>query len=138
MLRNRRVERNGRHRDDTRSPPKGDDGTVGNVTICTIGLCDSHSLESRGYKVLANPTIRYDGPISHDSHLHNEKYNEKNGRNNIDGDNNGYSRNRGVEGEIDDLNANGSRRCSTKNVPVVSPRSCGLVTPPVGDEPRNI
>lgn len=63
-----------------------------------MGLVDSHEYIGCCFAVLTNPAIVYDGPISCDSALHNEKYNDVNGEGNVDGELYNCLRNRGVEG----------------------------------------
>lgn len=112
---NRWAEWNGRYRDDMRSFLKGDDGMAGNAITRITGSRDLYSPESRGHKASVNFMTCHDGFTLYDLYSYNEKHNEKNGWNNIDGDNNGHSWNCGAEGETDDPNVNGLRRRLIKN-----------------------
>lgn len=112
---NRWAEWNGRYRDDMRSFLKGDDGMAGNAITRITGSRDLYSPESRGHKASVNFLTCHDGFTLYDLYSYNEKHNEKNGWNNIDGDNNGHSWNCGAEGETDDPNVNGLRRRLIKN-----------------------
>ena len=112
---NRWAEWNGRYRDDMRSFLKGDDGMAGNAITRITGSRDLYSPESRGHKASVNFLTCHDGFTLYDLYSYNEKHNEKNGWNNTDGDNNGYSWNCGAEGETDDPNVNGLRRRLIKN-----------------------
>ena len=112
---NRWAEWNGRYRDDMRSFLKGDDGMAGNAITRITGSRDLYSPESRGHKASVNFLTCHDGCTLYDLYSYNEKHNEKNGWNNIDGDNNGHSWNCGAEGETDDPNVNGLRRRLIKN-----------------------
>lgn len=112
---NRWAEWNGRYRDDMRSFLKGDDGMAGNAITRITGSRDLYSPESRGHKASVNFMTCHDGFTLYDLYSYNEKHNEKNGWNNTDGDNNGYSWNCGAEGETDDPNVNGLRRRLIKN-----------------------
>lgn len=112
---NRWAEWNGRYRDDMRSFLKGDDGMAGNAITRITGSRDLYSPESRGHKASVNFMTCHDGFTLYDLYSYNEKHNEKNGRNNTDGDNNGHSWNCGAEGETDDPNVNGLRRRLIKN-----------------------
>lgn len=112
---NRWAEWNGRYRDDMRSFLKGDDGMAGNAITRITGSRDLYSPESRGHKASVNFMTCHDGFTLYDLYSYNEKHNEKNGWNNTDGDNNGHSWNCGAEGETDDPNVNGLRRCLIKN-----------------------
>ena len=112
---NRWAEWNGRYRDDMRSFLKGDDGMAGNAITRITGSRDLYSPESRGHKASVNFLTCHDGFTLYDLYSYNEKHNEKNGRNNTDGDNNGHSWNCGAEGETDDPNVNGLRRRLIKN-----------------------
>ena len=112
---NRWAEWNGRYRDDMRSFLKGDDGMAGNAITRITGSRDLYSPESRGHKASVNFLTCHDGFTLYDLYSYNDKHNEKNGWNNTDGDNNGHSWNRGVEGETDDPNVNGLRRRLIKN-----------------------
>ena len=98
-----------------RSILKGDDGMAGNAITRITGSRALYSPESRGLKASVNFLTCHDGFTLYDLYSYNEKHNEKNGWNNIDGDNNGHSWNCGAEGETDDPNVNGLRRRLIKN-----------------------
>lgn len=112
---NRWAEWNGKYRDDMRSFLKGDKGTAGNAISRITGSMDLYSADGRGYAASVNFITCHDGFTMYDLYSYNQKHNEKNGWNNTDGDNNGYSWNCGIEGETDDVEVNNLRHRLIKN-----------------------
>lgn len=112
---NRWAEWNGRYRDDMRRFLKGDEGIAGGAVERITGSRDLYHPESRGHKASVNFVTCHDGFTLYDLYSYNTKHNEKNGWDNTDGDNNGYSWNCGVEGETDDPQINELRIRLIKN-----------------------
>ena len=112
---NRWAEWNGRYRDDLRRFLKGDDGTAGGAIERITGSRDLYPPHTRGHKASVNFLTCHDGFTLYDLYSYNTKHNEKNGWNNTDGDNNGYSWNCGAEGDTDDPQINGLRMRLIKN-----------------------
>lgn len=112
---NRWAEWNGRYRDDMRRFLKGDDGTAGGAIERITGSRDLYHPDSRGHGASVNFLTCHDGFTMYDLYSYNFKHNEKNGWNNTDGDNNGFSWNCGVEGETDDEEVIKLRRRLIKN-----------------------
>ena len=112
---NRWAEWNGKYRDDMRRFLKGDDGVAGAAITRITGSTDLYSPEGRGHSASVNFITCHDGFTLYDLYSYNHKHNEKNGWNNTDGDNNGYSWNCGCEGETDDLVIYNMRKRLVKN-----------------------
>ena len=99
---NRWAEWNGRYRDDMRRFLKGDEWITRIAGLRMTGSTDMYLPEVRGQNASVNFLNCHDGYTLYDMYSYNEKHNEANGWDNMDGANDNNSWNCGVEGETDD------------------------------------
>lgn len=92
------AEWNGRYRDDVRRFWRGDMNTVGFFATRLMGSSDLYSKIEKSPLHSINFITSHDGFTLNDLVSFNLKHNEANGENNIDGDNNNFSSNYGLEG----------------------------------------
>ena len=131
---NRWAEWNGRYRDDLRSFLKGDAGKAQAAVLRLTGSSDLYPEEIRGRNASVNFLTCHDGFTLYDLYAYNTKHNEKNGWNNMDGDNNGLSWNCGIEGETEDPAINALRKRMIRNACVTLMCSRGTPMFFAGDE----
>ncbi|MDO4557777.1 MAG: isoamylase [Planctomycetia bacterium] len=96
------AEWNGRYRDDVRRFWRGDSGLAPVLATRIAGSSDLYAWNGRTPAHSINFIAAHDGFTLHDLVSYNEKHNLANREGNMDGDNNGFSWNHGVEGETDD------------------------------------
>lgn len=105
------MEWNGRYRDQVRQFLKGSDDLISNFATC---LCGSQDL-FKPPECSINFVTCHDGFSLKDLVSYNEKHNEANGENNLDGENHNNSWNCGFEGETDDRDIEKLRERQIKN-----------------------
>lgn len=126
------AEWNGQYRDVIRRFIKGDDGVIWQVANRIQGSPDMYW--ERGPSASINFITAHDGFTLHDLVAYNEKRNLANGENNMDGANDNYSWNCGVEGETDDEGILTLRNQQMKNFITVLMVSQGVPMILMGDE----
>jgi len=131
---NRWAEWNGRYRDDIRNFLKGDYGMSNVAGKRITGSSDIYDPQHRGHNASVNFLNCHDGFTLWDMYSYNEKHNEANGWNNMDGSNDNRSWNCGIEGETDDEEVLSLRRRLAKNAIAVLMLSRGTPMFLAGDE----
>jgi isoamylase len=129
-------EWNGRFRDDFRSFFRGDRATVGRVADRLIGSPGIYALKAREAEQSVNFVTCHDGFTLSDLVSYNEKHNDANGENGVDGSNDNRSYNWGLEGPTDDPAIESLRARQIKNFLAVTMMSLGLPMLLMGDEMR--
>ncbi|GAB3892878.1 glycogen debranching protein GlgX [Larkinella knui] len=94
-------EWNGKYRDSVRSYWKGDTGLAGELAARILGSPDLYN-DGRQPANSINLITAHDGFTLNDLVSYNDKHNEANGENNMDGTNDNRSWNMGAEGPTDD------------------------------------
>ena len=130
------AEWNGRYRDDVRQFWRGDSGLRGAMATRLTGSSDLYEPGGRPPYCSINFITSHDGFPLNDLVSYREKHNWDNGEENMDGDNNGYSDNYGVEGPTDDLEVNVIRERQIKNMLATLLLSQGVPMILAGDECR--
>lgn len=110
------AEWNSKFRDDIRSFLKGDNAKTGDVAKRVSGSADLFHYGERTPYHSINFITAHDGFTLNDLVSYNDKHNEQNCENNMDGDNNNLSWNCGVEGETTDYKINMLRDRQMKNM----------------------
>ena len=95
------CEWNGRYRDTVRQYWKGDIGQVNDFAYRLTGSSDLYQGSSKNPTASINFITAHDGFTLRDLVSYNEKHNEANGENNLDGESHNLSWNCGAEGETD-------------------------------------
>lgn len=126
------AEWNGQYRDTVRRFLKGDEGQVVSMAQRILGSPDLYP--ERGPRASINFITAHDGFTLHDLVSYNEKHNTANGENNLDGANDNYSWNCGVEGPTHDPAINALRRRQIKNIVTMLMFSQGVPMILMGDE----
>jgi glycogen operon protein len=103
------AEWNGRFRDEVRKFWRGDAGQRGVLAARLQGSADLFDHGGRRPWASVNFVTSHDGFTLEDWSRYNEKHNQANGEDNLDGDNENYSRNWGAEGPTEDLGVNDVR-----------------------------
>ena len=127
-------EWNGRYRDDMREFLKGGLWCAKGAAQRLIGSPDIYNPEIRGRNASINFITCHDGFTLYDLYSYNEKHNEANGWNNMDGSNDNRSWNCGVEGETKDPEVLHLRHRMIKNACTVLLTSKGTPMILAGDE----
>jgi glycogen operon protein len=96
------AEWNGKYRDTVRSFWRGDESQVAELAYRLSGSPDLYQHNGRRPYASVNFVTAHDGFTLNDLVSYNEKHNEANGENNMDGENHNRSMNFGVEGPTDD------------------------------------
>lgn len=96
------AEWNGKYRDAVRQFWRGNGGVLGEFIERLNGSSDLYSGNSRRPTSSINFITAHDGFTMNDLVTYNEKHNEPNGENNMDGADDNYSCNWGAEGASDD------------------------------------
>ena len=125
-------EWNGKYRDAARKFIKGDEGQVEEMVQRIQGSPDLYP--DRGPIASVNFVTAHDGFTLADMVSYNDKHNEANLENNMDGFNDNNSWNCGVEGETDDPAINALRRRQMKNAFTLLMVSQGVPMFLMGDE----
>ncbi len=95
-------EWNGKYRDTVRSFWRGDEAQVAELAYRLSGSSDLYQHNGRAPYASINFITAHDGFTLNDLVSYNEKHNEANGENNMDGESHNRSMNFGVEGPTDD------------------------------------
>ncbi|MBB6097536.1 glycogen operon protein [Deinobacterium chartae] len=109
------AEWNGIYRDVMRSFWKGDGGYAADLGYRLTGSSDLYQDDGRRPYSSINFIVAHDGFTLRDLVSYNEKHNEANGENNMDGSNDDRSWNCGAEGETDDPEVNALRARQQRN-----------------------
>ncbi|HEV3408648.1 MAG TPA: alpha-amylase family glycosyl hydrolase, partial [Chthoniobacterales bacterium] len=128
------AEWNGKYRDTVRSFWKGDEGKVGELAYRLTGSPDLYQHSGRRPYASINFVTAHDGFTLNDLVSYNEKHNEANGENNMDGDNNNHSWNCGAEGPTDDPDILALRGRQRRNMLTTLLLSQGVPMITAGDE----
>lgn len=126
------AEWNGKYRDCIRRFLRGDLGQVPQVAQCISGSPELYS--QRGPAASVNFVTCHDGFTLMDLFSYNEKHNEANGENNLDGSNENYSCNFGQEGPASDPQLRALRLRMIKNALCILMLSRGVPMILMGDE----
>jgi glycogen operon protein len=129
-------EWNGRFRDDVRSFFRGDNRFVGNVADRLLGSPQIYGHKKREAEESVNFVTCHDGFTLNDLVSYNQKHNEANGEDNLDGTDDNRSWNSGVEGPSNDPGIEKLRNREIKNFLSVTLLSLGLPMISMGDEVR--
>lgn len=129
-------EWNGRFRDDIRSFLKGDEGTVSSLATRLVGSPDMYSFQEREPEQSINFVTCHDGFTLNDLVCYNQKHNEANKENNLDGNSDNLSWNCGVEGPTNDPQIESLRNRQVKNFLTLTLLSIGAPMILMGDEVR--
>ena len=127
-------EWNGRYRDDVRRFWRGEPGMAGALASRMCGSADLYESTGRLPRHSINFITSHDGFTLHDLVSYNRKHNEANGENNLDGLNENFSWNCGVEGPTDDPKVAALRRRQAKNFMATLLLSQGVPMLLAGDE----
>lgn len=128
------AEWNGKYRDTVRRFWKGDESQVAELAYRLSGSSDLYQHNGRRPYASINFIIAHDGFTLHDLVSYNEKHNEANGENNLDGADDNNSWNCGVEGPTDDAEINALREQLKRNFLATLLLSQGVPMLCAGDE----
>ena len=130
-------EWNGKFRDDIRSFVRGDEGTVPRVAERLLGSPDIYTNgEQHELERSINFVTCHDGFTLNDLVSYNEKHNQANGENNLDGSDQNLSCNYGLEGPTDNPEIEQLRSRQIKNFLAITLLSVGTPMLLMGDEVR--
>ncbi|MDJ0622406.1 MAG: glycogen debranching protein GlgX [Desulfocapsaceae bacterium] len=127
-------EWNGKFRDDVRSFFAGHENSVQKLATRIAGSSDLYQASSRGPSNSINLITSHDGFTLYDLVSYEQKYNEANGENNLDGENHNISWNSGVEGETSSTEINRLRLRRIKSMVLTLLLSQGVPMLTAGDE----
>lgn len=127
-------EWNGRFRDDVRRFWRGDLGMAGLLATRMCGSADLYETQGRTPLHSVNFVTCHDGFTLHDLVSYNRKHNEANGEGNLDGLNENYSWNCGVEGPTQDPHVWRLRQRQARNLMATLLLSQGVPMLLAGDE----
>eukprot|EP00252_Welwitschia_mirabilis_P008381 TRINITY_DN2017_c0_g1_i3.p1 TRINITY_DN2017_c0_g1~~TRINITY_DN2017_c0_g1_i3.p1 ORF type:complete len:717 (+),score=131.78 TRINITY_DN2017_c0_g1_i3:57-2207(+) len=128
------AEWNGKYRDDVRRFIKGEAGMKGSFATRLAGSSDLYQTNARKPFHSINFVIAHDGFTLYDLVSYNCKHNELNGEGGMDGSNDNYSWNCGVEGETSDPTIIALRSRQMKNFHFALMISQGTPMMFMGDE----
>ncbi len=128
------MEWNAKYRDCMREYWKGDDATLPEFAYRFTGSSDLYKDNWRTPVASINFITAHDGFTLMDLVSYNEKHNEANGNNNMDGENNNRSWNCGAEGPTDDDGINQLRKRQIRNFLTTLFLSQGVPMLVAGDE----
>jgi len=128
------AEWNGKFRDTMRRFWKGDDGMVGQFADRFMGSPDLYMQEYRRPTASINFITAHDGFTLNDLVSYNQKHNQANGEDNLDGEQHNHSWNCGVEGVTDDVHINYLRDKQKRNFLATLLLSQGVPMISSGDE----
>ena len=128
------AEWNGRFRDDLRRFVKGDPGMVSALATRLCGSPDLYQTSERQPYHSINFITCHDGFTLADLVSYDEKHNQMNGENNLDGSNDNASWNCGAEGPTDSAEILGLRRRQVKNFATLLLMAHGVPMILAGDE----
>lgn len=129
-------EWNGRFRDDVRRFFRGQSGTLVSFADRLVGSPEIYSHKQREIEQSVNFVTCHDGFTLNDLVSYNDKHNEANGDNNLDGSNDNLSWNCGIEGPSDNPEIEKLRNRQIKNFFTVTMMSLGVPMILMGDEVR--
>ena len=129
-------EWNGRFRDDVRSFLRGDEHSVNRFADRLVGSPEIYGHKDREPEQSINFVTCHDGFTLNDLVSYNQKHNEANGENNLDGANDNRSWNCGAEGPTDDPEIEQLRGRQIKNFLTITMLSLGVPMILMGDEVR--
>ena len=109
-------EWNGKYRDTVRKFWKGDDGQLSELGYRLTGSSDLYKSSNRNPHASINFITCHDGFTLYDLVSYNEKHNEANGEDNLDGTDDNNSWNCGTEGSTDDEEVRNLRIRQMKNL----------------------
>jgi glycogen operon protein len=127
-------EWNGRYRDEVRRFWRGEMGLAGNLATRLCGSSDLYQATNRAPHHSINFLTCHDGFTLWDLVSYNQKHNEANGEGNLDGSNDNYSWNCGIEGPTKDPQILDMRRRQAKNLLTTLLLSQGVPMLMAGDE----
>jgi glycogen operon protein len=130
------AEWNDRYRDDVRRFWRGDPGTLGPFCSRLCGSADLYARSGKSPKCSINFVTCHDGFTLNDLVSYENKRNEANGENNLDGRDDNLSDNHGVEGETRDPAIEAGRSRQIKNFLLTLMVSRGVPMLLGGDEFR--
>ncbi|MEZ5399118.1 MAG: glycogen debranching protein GlgX [Bryobacteraceae bacterium] len=128
------TEWNGRYRDSVRRFWKGEGGVVSELATRLAGSSDLYERSGRRPYASINFITAHDGYTLNDLVSYEQKHNEANGENNLDGENNNISWNCGVEGATDDPAILAMREKQKRNLLATMLLSQGVPMLSMGDE----
>lgn len=128
------VEWNGCFRDDIRRYVRGEAGMISTVASRLTGSEDMYKNSGRKAINNLNFIACHDGFTLNDLVSYNFKHNELNDENNLDGLDENFSSNYGIEGETDDTEINDFRRQQMRNFLALLLLSRGVPMLSMGDE----
>lgn len=134
--RDRWAEWNGRYRDDIRDFWRGTSMSLGALATRITGSSDLYEHGGRPPSRSINFVTSHDGFTLNDLVSYNQKHNDANGEDNLDGDSHNISDNCGVEGPTTDQNVNEVRQRQIKNMLCTLLLSQGVPMLLSGDEVR--
>ena len=129
-------EWNGRFRDDVRSFLRGDEHSVNRFADRLVGSPEIYGHKDREPEQSINFVTCHDGFTLNDLVSYNQKHNEANGENNLDGANDNRSWNCGAEGPTDAPVIERLRGRQIKNFLTITMLSLGVPMILMGDEVR--
>ena len=130
------AEWNGPFRDDVRRFVKGDRGTVNHLAARILASPDIYSRLDSDINRCVNFVTCHDGFTLNDLVSYNQKHNQANGEASLDGANDNFSWNCGLEGVTDELEIEQLRSQQIKNFFTVLLMSQGTPMILMGDEVR--
>lgn len=128
------TEWNGKYRDCVRDFWRGAESTLSEFAERFTGSSDLYEDTARTPTASINFITAHDGFTLHDLVSYNEKHNERNGENNLDGENYNRSWNCGVEGPTDDPEVQRLRQQQKRNFLATLFLSQGVPMLLAGDE----
>jgi isoamylase len=128
------TEWNGRYRDSVRRFWRGDGGQVSEFATRLAGSSDLYEQSGRRPYASINFVTAHDGFSLQDLVSYDQKHNEANGENNLDGENNNMSFNFGVEGPTADPAIAAAREKQKRNFMATLFLSQGVPMLLAGDE----
>jgi glycogen operon protein len=128
------AEWNGKYRDQVRSFWKGDPGMAPSLGTRLAGSSDLYSSQHRGPWASINFITSHDGFTLHDLVSYNQKHNEANLENNLDGENHNLTWNSGAEGPSGDPGIQALREVRKRSLMATLMLSLGVPMLAAGDE----
>jgi glycogen operon protein len=128
------TEWNGKYRDSVRDFWKGEGGLIGDLAFRLTGSSDLYAHNGRRPYASINFITCHDGFTLEDLVSYNQKHNEANGENNLDGENHNRSWNCGEEGPSTDPGIRALRRRQKRNLLATLFLSQGVPMLTAGDE----
>lgn len=127
-------EWNGDYRDSIRKVINHHNGNLSDLVTRISGSSDLYGREDRRPQASINFITSHDGFTLRDLVSYDQKHNQKNGWDNLDGHDQNFSRNYGIEGDTDDATINQIRLQTQKNFIAILLLSHGVPMLHAGDE----